>query len=207
MKIPNNIYPTEKYLVTINHSFYKYLKNIIRQDYLISKEIFEENNQKFNPVKILGTYISEKTVCVNGGIIDINNNYSYEIERQIQIGKGSLEKIDREYKVVNAIPEFEQLCSLTEKQFIDWWEESVREKINSKYGKLDKANSMCQFARQLRNAFGHSSIDVYENAKCINDPVWQYLNLKNFPGKKVFDLMTIGDLVNFWIEFEETELN
>lgn len=206
MKIPNDIYLPEKYLVTENHSFYKHLKSIIRQDYLISKEIFEENNTNFNPIKIFAAFISEKTVCTNSDLIDINTSHSYEIERQIQIGNASVEKINGKFTVVSAIPEYEQLCSLAEKQFINWWEEGACKKIIFKYEKLNQSNSKCQFARQLRNAFGHSKINIDINLKC-EDPVWQYLNLKNFPEQKIFDLMTLGDLVNFWIDFEETELN
>ncbi|WP_159086024.1 hypothetical protein [Flavobacterium faecale] len=207
MKIPNDIYIPEKYIVTENHSFYKELKYIIRQDYLISKQIFEENQNKFNPIKILVAFISEKTVCLNPNLIDINNLNSYEIQRQIQIGNPNLAKIDRAFSTVSAIPEYEQLCSLAEKQFIDWWEEKICPKIILKYGKLNLANSKCQFARQLRNAFAHSKINIDKNLKCEIKPVWQYLNLKEFNGEKVFDLMSLGDLINFWIEFEETELN
>lgn len=207
MKIPNDIYIPEKYIVTENHSFYKQLKYIIRQDYLVSKEIFEENQNSFNPIKILTAFISEKTVCFNADLININNTYPYEIERQIQIGSANLEKVAGEFTVVSAIPEYEQLCSLAEKQFINWWEGEVCQKIILKYGKLNLANSRCQFARQLRNAFGHSKINIDEKLKCEIDPVWQYLNLKEFQGQNVFDLMSLGDLVNFWIEFEQTELN
>lgn len=205
MEIPNKIYLPEKYIVTENHSFYRHLKSIIRQDYLISKEIFEENKKDFNPIKILPAFISEKTICINPILIDINSSNPYEIERQIQIGKASEEKINDNFTIVSAIPEYEQLCSLAEKQFINWWEESVCQKIIIKYGRLNYANSKCQFARQLRNAFGHSKINVDENLKC-EEPIWQYLNLKNFSGQKIFDLMTLGDLINFWLDFEETEL-
>ncbi|MBD0723902.1 hypothetical protein B6A10_01775 [Flavobacterium sp. L1I52] len=205
--IPNDIYTPEKYIITESHTFYKQLKSVIRQDYLISKEIFEENQKLFNPIKILAAFISEKTICFNPDLININNSEPYEIERQTQIGIGKVENINSEnFSVVSAIPEYEQLCSLAEKQFIDWWENEVCQRIITKYGGINKANSKCQFARQLRNAFGHSKINIQENLRCV-DPIWQYLNLKKFPGQKIFELMSLGDLVNFWIDFEETELN
>lgn len=204
--IPNLTYTPEKYVVTKRHSFYKQLKSIIRQDFLVSKEIFDENQKPFNPVKVLVAFISEKTICFNPDLININNSNDYEIERQIQIGSGNIENVNSEnFSVVSAIPEYEQICSLVEKQFIDWWETDVSQRIKTKYGKLDNANSRCQFARQLRNAFGHSKINIHQNLQCA-DPIWQYLNLKKFSGQKVFELMSLGDLVNFWIEFEETEL-
>lgn len=207
MKIPNDIYIPEKYLVTENHSFYKHLKCIIRQDYLVSKEIFEESKKEFSPIKILPAFISEKTVCFNAELININNSNSYEIERQLQIGSANLHKISGDFIAVSAIPEYDQLCSFAEKQFINWWEEKVCQKIILKYGKLNLANSQCQFARQLRNAFGHSKINIDAKLRCEISPVWQYLNLKEFQGQKIFDLMSLGDLVNFWIEFEKTELH
>ena len=204
--LPNLSYPPEQYVVPKRHSFYKQLKSIIRQDFLVSKEIFDENQKPFNPVKVLVAFISEKTICFNPDLININNSNDYEIERQIQIGSGNIENVNSEnFSVVSAIPEYEQICSLVEKQFIDWWETDVSQRIKTKYGKLDNANSRCQFARQLRNAFGHSKINIHQNLQCA-DPIWQYLNLKKFSGQKVFELMSLGDLVNFWIEFEETEL-
>ena len=206
MKIPNDIYTPEKYNITKDHSFYKQLKYIIRQDYLISKQIFEENCKQFNPIKILPAFISEKTVCINSDLIDINNSMPYEIERQIQIGNASADKIIGKATIVSAVSEHEQLCDLAEKQFINWWEEFACQKIISKYKKLNNANSNCQFARQLRNAFGHSKINIDKNLNC-DDPIWQYLNLKNFPGQKIFSLMSLGDLINFWIDIEETEFN
>src|SRR5690554_2177850 len=204
--IPNHVYTPEKYIITENISFYKHLKSIIRQDYLVSKEFFYENEKPFNPIKILVAFISEKTICFNPELININNVYPYEIERQIQIGSGKVENVNNKIiNVVDATPEYQQLCRLAEKQFIDWWENGVGGKIKEKYGSLNNANSKCQFARQLRNAFAHSKINVDQNLKCP-EPIWNYLNLKKFYGHQVFELMSLGDLVNFWIDFEETEL-
>lgn len=203
--IPNEVYTPEKYIVTENLSFYNHLKSVIRQDYLVSKEFFEENGKPFNPIKILVAFISEKTICFNPDLININNFNPYEIERQIQIGSGKLEDVNsKNISVVNATIEYQQLCSLAEKQFIDWWENGVCIRIKEKYGSLNKANSKCQFARQLRNAFAHSKVNINQNQRC-KEPIWQYLNLNSFNGYKVFELMSLGDLVNFWIDFEETE--
>lgn len=204
--IPNNIYTPEKYVVTNSHTFYKQLKSIIWQDYLISKEIFEKNQKPFNSIKLLSAYISKNTVCFNPNLININNTDNYEIERQVQIGVGKVNhNIIEDLIIVSAIPEYEQLCMLAEKQFIDWWENEVSHIIELKYKGMNNANSICQFARQLRNAFGHSKVNIKENLKSV-DPVWCYLNLKQFNGQKVFDLISLADLVNFWIEFEDKEL-
>ncbi len=88
--------------------------------------------------------------------------------------------------------------------YMEWWEKEVKDIIISQYGGLKKANSICQFARQIRNAFAHSKINI--TVEACSDPIWKGLNLLEHNGKNLTDLLTTADFINFWIEFEEAEL-
>ena len=205
MQIPNDVHPIEQFYIQSTFSFYKNLKFVIKQADIVNKEIFSRENKNYNSIFSLEAFVSQKTVFCNANLIDFNNNDDYfEIQLQQQVGNIDIQNPESNQTVVSIVYEHEQFTSVLEKQFIKWWEEDVRDKIITKYGELKNANSMCQFARQLRNSFGHSKINVTAN-NCL-DPVWNGLNLRNNNGKNIYTLLTVGDIINFWIEFEKSEL-
>ncbi len=204
MKIPNEIYPIETFFIKPGFSYYQNLKFVIKQGDLVNKEISYREKTQYNGVFSLISSISEKTVFCNADLIDFGNQGEYEIERQKQNGNYDVEKPESNQIVMPIIFEHEQFTSVLEKQFIKWWEKDVKDKIISKYGQLKDANPICQFARQIRNSFGHSGINVTTN-NCA-DPIWNGLNLKNRNGQNIHSLVSIADFVNFWIEFEQIEL-
>ena len=204
MKIPNDIYPIEQNFIESNFSYYENLKFIIKQADIVNKEIFSIEQKEYNGVFALESYISGKTVFCNANLIDFKSQSNYEIQRQNQDGNYDVEKPEINQTVISIVYEHEQFTSVLENQFIKWWEEDILHRIISKYGQLKNANSICQFARQIRNSFGHSKVNVTAN-NCV-DPIWNGLNLKNKNGQNIYSLMTVADFVNFWIEFEKTEI-
>ncbi|MFV7233890.1 hypothetical protein [Flavobacterium sp. ZB4R12] len=207
MKIINEIHSIEKYQITSEHSFYKQLKVIIKQADLVTREIFNVNSNPnpFNGILLLENKISNRIVCFNSNLINFSNSDTFEIERQIKIDDFDVSAVANNQRIIDLVYEHEQLSSVIETQFINWWEENIKNFVVTKYSKMEKANSICQFARQIRNGFGHSGISI--NVNNCPDPIWNSLNLKNYQGEKIFSLITIADLINFWIEFEEVELN
>ena len=204
MKIPNDKFPIEQTFIKANFSFYKNLKFIIKQGDIVNKEIFSRKEREYNGIYALEALISEKSVFCNSNLIDFENNNEYEIQRQEQEGPIDIINPESNQTVVSIIYEFEQFTSVLEKQFIKWWEEDVKNRIITKYGDLKKASSICQFARQIRNSFGHAQINITVN-NCP-DPIWNSLNLKNYNGQNIYSLLTVADFINFWIEFEQEEL-
>ncbi|MEM0578305.1 hypothetical protein [Flavobacterium polysaccharolyticum] len=200
----NHINPIEQIFVREDNTFYKELKTIIKQAELVSIEIFSKNNQEFNGIQLLQCTISEFNVAVNSNIIDFSNNdKSYEIQRQ-KIVENEDDEIKVKHKIINLTYEHEQLATVIEKQFLNWWEKKVKKIIHSKYGGLDNANNLCQFARQLRNSFGHSKINITINIQ--NQPIWKNINLIDYNSRNIFEVVSFADIINFWIEFERIEL-
>lgn len=204
MKVPNSTHQIEQFYVKSTLSFYKNLKFVIKQADIVNKEIFSRENRSYNGIFSLEAFVSKKTVFCNANLIDFNNQDDYEIQLQEQVGNIDIQNPESDQTVVSIVYEHEQFTSVLEKQFIKWWEEDVKDRIVVKYGELKNANSMCQFARQIRNSFGHSQVNV--TAHNCPDPIWNGLNLKKNNGKNIYTLLTVADLINFWIEFEESEL-
>ncbi len=200
----NHINPIEQIFVKEDNTFYKELKTIIKQAELVSIEIYSKNSQEFNGIQLFQCNVSEFNVAVNSNIIDFSsNNKSYEIQRQ-KIVENDDYKIKVKHKIINLTYEHEQLATVIEKQFINWWEKKVKNIINIKYGSLDKANNLCQFARQLRNSFAHSKIKIKNNIP--NQPIWQNINLIEYNNRNIFEVVSFADIINFWVEFERIEL-
>lgn len=204
MKIPNEIHPIEQVFINESFSYYNGLKHVIKQADLINKEIFSKNDKPYNGIFSLLSHISKKTVFCNINLIDFSNTDDYEIQRQIQDGIYSESRAESNHKIIDLIYEHEQFTSVLEKQFIKWWEEDIKERVTQKYNGIRNANSVCQFARQIRNAFGHSQINI--TVSNCDDPIWNGLNLKDNNGKNIYEIMSIADFINFWIEFEQLEL-
>lgn len=200
----NYINPIEQIFVSENNTFYKELKTVIKQAELVSLEIFSKDNQEFNGIQLFQCNISEFNVCINSNIIDFSSkDKSYEIQRQ-KIVENEDYKIDFKHKTISLTYEHNQLATVIEKQFINWWESKVKDIIHKKYNGLNNANSLCQFARQLRNSFGHSKINITINIQ--NQPIWKDINLIEFNGQNIFEIVSFADIVNFWVEFEKIEL-
>lgn len=205
MEIPNKIHPIEKVFITKDYSFYKNLKFIVKQAELVQKELFRKNNsQNFNGISALESGISNRTVFINSNLIDFESERPYELQRQLKVGQINLKEIKPNQTIIDLHYEYEHFVSVLEKQYIKWWEDGVREKISEKYKGLKNANELCQFARQIRNAFGHADINITTN-NCP-DPIWNQLNLKEYNGNDIHTILTVADIINFWIEFEKLEL-
>lgn len=201
----NYINPIEQIFVRNENTFYKELKTVIKQAELVSTEIFSKNKKEFNGTQLLQCNISEYNVGVNSNIIDFSsNNKSYEIQRQKIVCRED-DEIKAKHRIINITYEHEQLSTVIEKQFLNWWENKIKDIIYSKYGRLNNANEMCQFARQLRNSFGHSKINI--TVDIPNQPTWKGTNLIHYNGHNIFEVISFADIINFWIEFERAELN
>ncbi len=205
MEIPNKIHPIEQIFISKDYSFYKNLKFIIKQAELVQKELFKKNNSRnFNGISALESGISNKTVFINSKLIDFETDKPYELQRQLKVGQLDLEETNSNQTIIDLHYEYEHFVSVLEKQYIKWWEEEVRENITAKYNGLKNASELCQFARQIRNAFGHAEINITVN-NCP-DPIWNQLNLKEYNGSDIHTILTVADIINLWIEFEKLEL-
>lgn len=191
--------------VTKNHSYYKHLKFVIYQSDIVAKDILSKNTKsEYNGVTRFLPFISGKSVFLNISTINLDNSNDFEIRTQKTKNKYDFNNPRENEKVVDLKYEHVHLSSIFEKQFINWWETNIKNKISYKYNGLNNANSICQFARQVRNSFGHSKINVTTN-NCA-EPIWNGLNLKNNNGEDIFKVLSIADLINLWIEFEKEEL-
>jgi hypothetical protein len=200
----NYINPIEQIFVGENNTFYKELKTVIKQAELVSLDIFAKNNQEFNGIQLFQSNISEFNVGINSNIIDFSSNDQlYEIQRQ-KIVENEDDEIKVKHKIISLTYEHNQLATVIEKQFLNWWENKVKDIIHTKYNGLNNANSLCQFARQLRNSFGHSKINITINIQ--NQPIWKDINLIEYNGRNIFEVVSFADIVNFWVEFERVEL-
>jgi hypothetical protein len=181
------------------------LKLVINQSDLVAKDMLSKNaNAKYNGIVRLMPIISRKAVYLNKNLINLNNSEDFEIRIESQKKQYDFENPAENEKVVDLEFEHIHLSSIFEKQYINWWEEDVKNTINQKYNGIKNANSICQFARQVRNSFGHSKISV--TAENCTDPIWNGLNLKNKNGKDIYEVLSIADLINLWIDFENEEL-
>ena len=195
----------ESIFINSNYSFYKHLKFVIYQSDLVAKEILSKNvSSEYNGITRLLPLISGKAVYLNKSLINLDNTEDFEIRIETLENQYDFENTAENEKVVDLKYEHIHFSSIFEKQFISWWEEDIKNRVNRKYNGLKNANSICQFARQVRNSFGHSGINVTVN-NCT-EPVWNGLNLKANNGIDIYSVLSIADLINLWLEFEHNEL-
>ncbi|SDM02548.1 hypothetical protein [Kriegella aquimaris] len=188
-----------------DYSFYTHLKLVIIQSDLVAKEILSKSvNSEYNGITRFLPIISRKAVYLNKNIINLDNTEDYEIGIKTQENQYDFENPAQKGKVVDLAHEHIHLSSIFEKQFINWWEEDIKNRIHEKYNGLKNASPICQFTRQVRNSFGHSGINVTAN-NCM-DPIWNKLNLKATNGIDIYAVLSIADLINLWIEFEHDEV-
>jgi len=201
LKLTNDVYEIESVDISKEFSYYEHLKYIIKNGALIfNKELGED----FNGIYCFWSCLSDKNVFVNENLIEFKTEDIYEIQRQKRVGIMGRNNRPENSRVIDITYETDMINNVIASRFIEWWEGGVKDIIMSKYDGINKANSICQFARQIRNTFGHSKI--YITKRNCPDPIWKGLNLLEHNGGSITDLLTTADFINFWIEFEE-ELN
>lgn len=202
LKLTNNIYDIEYVDINKEFSYYEHLKYIIKNGAVILNKELGEN---FNGIYCFGSYLSDKNVFVNENLIEFKTKDIYEIQRQKRVGIMGRNNRPENSRVIDITYETDMINNVIASRFIEWWEGGVKDIIMSKYDGINNANSICQFARQVRNAFGHSKINITK--RNCPDPVWKELNLLEHNGKNLTDLLKPADIINFWLEFESVELN
>jgi len=157
LKLTNDIYDIEYVDINKEFSYYEHLKYIIKNGAVILNKELGEN---FNGIYCFGSYLSDKNVFVNENLIEFKTKDIYEIQRQKRVGIMGRNNRPENSRVIDITYETDMINNVIASRFIEWWEGGVKDIIMSKYDGINNANSICQFARQVRNAFGHSKINI-----------------------------------------------
>ncbi len=192
-------------IIREQHSFFKGLRNVVLQADILTAQQWKEKDKNWKG----GNCFFEGTWCQKNYITNAEEAKKQNDKFPILYQKKTvaLDTIKSKDGYVVTEGELSYLRDLfdnyLEKEIINWWE-SIKAKIFTKYGHIDKAPEICQFARQCRNACGHNGVNITKQG--VPDPVWNGINLLNYQGKRLREIFTEADFFDFWIDFEKKEL-
>lgn len=197
-----NSNPITETTVEKKHSFFSGMKNVAIQCDVLTERLWKEQVKEWKQ----GNLIFEGKVCGKNYITSSKafpaSGDQYPILSQQKTIELDTIQSGEEAIVTHAALTYhrELFDNYLEKEIINWWENDVKDKIYNKYGGLNKAPEICQFARQCRNASGHRGVNI-DPALKVPDPIWKGINLKNYPWKRLREIFTEADFFDFWIEF------
>ena len=196
--------PITEVIIEKKHSFFNGLRNIIHQGDILTDRIWKEKGKEWKQGnQIFEGDISNRNYFVNEGLIKDDN---YPVLYQERTAELKTLKGGEGYEATEAELSYhrELFDNCIEKEIINWWEGGMGNLVIARYGKIDLAPEICQFARQCRNACGHLGVNITTTKG--PDPIWKGVNLKSHQGKKLREILTEADFIDFWIDFERTEL-